>query len=129
MRFTDVSDQSYDRGALEKTEQDRWEALEASLRAEKLENVRLAAQRAQEAVMLARSMQADIRSGNAKLQRSAGQGVRNEGTPQTYTQSSATQSAENHGVPLLLDALKNHEIMVTMAVPMAWISNVLRINK
>ena len=52
-------------------------ALETS-RTEQLENSSLAAQRAHDAVMLARSMQAEIQSSNVKLRR-CGQGAMNQG--------------------------------------------------
>jgi hypothetical protein len=103
-------------------------AHERSLRSAHLENVRLAAQRAHDAVMLARSMQADIRNGNAKLQKSE-QVIRSEGTPQVHTESAVTQSmpsTEKRDGPLLLDILKEQDIV---AVPIAWISNMLLINK
>jgi hypothetical protein len=110
--------------------------LDASSRAEHLENVRLAAQRAHDAVMLARSMQADIRSSNAKMQR---QGVITEKPPRpqpkqslsatepnTRTGQHAGPLLEKHVGPQLLDVVKDQNIM---SMPMAWISNVLHLNQ
>ena len=129
VRFSDDSHQSSVPVPIIEDLQEKQAVLEASSRAEQLENVRLAAQRAHDAVMLARSMRADIRSNNAKLQRS-GQGSRpNEITPHAHSKSSVTQPikcTEQYPGPQLLDILKDQEIM---AVPMAWISNVLLINK
>ena len=63
VRFIDAR-KSSDQAAIEEMA-----ALERSRKEEQLENVRLAAQRAHEAMMLARSMQADIRSSNERRQR------------------------------------------------------------
>ena len=96
-------------------------------RTEHLENVRLAAQRAHDAMMLARSMQADIRSSNAKFQR-YGHGVKSQGAPLSPRKPSAAQlitSTEKHANPLP-DDWKEHDII---SVPMAWINDVFQLMK
>ncbi len=131
VRFCEDSHQSSGLAASKLVENIRNEeaAREASSRTEQLENVRLAAQRAHDAAMLARSMRADIRSSNSKLQKS-GQDLSNENKPQAHNQSlgvqAITSSDKKYDGPQLLDILKDQEIM---AVPMAWISNVLLVNK
>jgi hypothetical protein len=93
-------------------------ALESS-RTEHLENVHLAAQRAHDAVMMARSMQADIRSSNARLQ-SFGQGFGSEGTRRSPSDLSAVQrtpSEENHSGSF-------PELQNIISSPMAWITDV-----
>ena len=98
-------------------------------RAEHFENVRLAGQRAHDAMMLARSMQADIRNSNAKLQRL---GANTQGSPKSSKNLHPTQlitSKEKHvetRVDPLPEIWKEHEII---AMPMAWISDVLLLVK
>ena len=102
--------------------------LETS-RAEQLENVRLAEQRAHDAMKLARSMQADIRSSNAKLQKS---GAKPQGSPQSPTKPFASQLitsketlVEKRADPQP-DIWREHDII---SMPMAWISDVLLLVK
>ena len=111
-------------------QRDEQAALETSSRAEHLENVRLAAQRAHDAMMLARSMRADIRSSNAKMQRL---GVKNESTTLSKhdqllaaAEPNCPNTRTEQHVDPLLDIMKDQDII---AVPMAWISSVFLLNQ
>jgi hypothetical protein len=105
--------------------------LEASLRAEHLVNVRLAEQRAHDAMMLARSLRADIRSNNAK-QQSSGRFMKNDGPPKTKTilhpsDTRLVTKTETREGPLLdyFEILKNQSIMT---VPVAWVTEVFHLS-
>jgi hypothetical protein len=104
-------------------------AFETSLRADHLVNVRLAEQRAHDAMMMARSMQADIRNNNARLQ-SFGQGVKTSCTPKSpiISASKPITSPVKHADALhdYFDLLKDQSIV---AVPVAWITDVFSLNK
>ncbi len=142
VRFAEVSPKSSDQAALaaprtardsQASSQSPQEFIESqslaieSSRAEHLENVRLAAQRAHDAVMMARSMQADIRSSNARLQ-SFGQGFKCQGTrrsPQGLSAVQHTPSQENHAVPYPENCKEQNII----SAPMAWITGVFHLIK
>jgi hypothetical protein len=102
--------------------------LETS-RAEQRENVRVAEQRAHNAMMLARSMQTEIRNSNAKLQKL---GAKPQGSPQSPTKSLTSQLITSKEKPVekqvdpLPDIWREHDIIST---PMAWISGVLLLVK
>jgi hypothetical protein len=99
-------------------------ALEA-LRTKHLENASLAAQRAHDAMMLARSMQFDIRSSNAKLQKFK-KSVENQGTPQPPSATQRTTSCKENHTFLNLDIKRENDLM---SMPMAWIADVFLLVK
>ena len=78
-------------------------------------------------MMLARSMQADIRSNNTRLQR-FGKDVKNEGSPkpQIRVTTNLIASTEKHDAPMLdyFDILKDNNIM---NASMAWITDVFHV--
>ncbi len=101
-----------------------WEraVLETSKRAEHLVNIRLAEQRAHDAMMKARSMQAEIRSNNARVHR-FGEEVKNNGRTKSQTKPTETQLIECTGKQgdLFFNISKDQNIMT---LPMAWITDV-----
>ena len=93
-------------------------------RIEHLENARLAAQRAREAMIMAKSVQADIRNSNAKLHKIE-KDTKNQCTPSSQAKPPATQlniTKEKHAGPKPQNYYKEQNII---SVPMAWIADVL----
>ena len=125
VRFAEDSDKSQSSPRPEIIENPLEEnvALEMSLRAQ---NVRSAEQRAHDAVMLARAMQADIQSSNAKLQR-FGQGLKSGDGSLSHTEPAAAQTTStDNQVGQLLNILNDQDIV---AAPMGRITNAFLLNK
>ncbi len=104
--------------------------FDTSSRAEQILNIHLAHQRGHDAMMLARSMQTDIRSNNERLQR-FGTDVKNESWPKSRSLESDTKlirSTEKHTDPkrYYFDFLKDNDIM---SVPVAWITDIFHLSK
>ena len=112
----------------EETEATR--AFETS-RAEQLDNARLAAQRAHDAMMLARSMQADIRNCNAKLDR-FGHNAQIQGKGPSPTKTSTTQPSSQLITRKDMYAGPRPELWRepdVISVPMTWIADLFLLVK